>query len=317
VKRLILLAAFASVSALWLFGGAATASSGTVIYDSTVSPLPGNMPSLGFEATSTSEFGDSITFAGTARTLQSVTVTMSSWGCESGGWNNGDCVTTPGTTFSVPITLNIYAANNPTPTGLITSVTKTFNIPYRPSADNVHCTGDEDAGKWYQGSSKTCFNGLAANITFDFSASNLTLPDNIVYGIAYNTTHYGSSPVGEAASCYTSSGGCGYDSLNVALAPSVAVGSKPFPDTAYLNSTWAGAYCDLGADGTGTFRLDSVDAPCWAGYVPAVRFVAVNQADQCKGGGWATMTTAGGASFKNQGDCVSYFSSKGKAKGNP
>jgi len=41
-----------------------------------------------------------------------------------------------------------------------------------------------------------------------------------------------------------------------------------------LNSTWTGAYCDNGADGTGSFRLDSPTSACWTGYVPAVQFTA-------------------------------------------
>ena len=35
--------------------------------------------------------------------------------------------------------------------------------------------------------------------------------------------------------------------------------------------------------------------------------------DQCKNGGWRNFTTP---SFKNQGDCVSYFATGGKNPGN-
>ena len=65
-------------SLLLLLG--ATQAFGQVIYDSTVNPLPGNLPSEGAEAYSFNEFGDGITFAGTARNLNKVTVTMSSFG---------------------------------------------------------------------------------------------------------------------------------------------------------------------------------------------------------------------------------------------
>lgn len=30
--------------------------------------------------------------------------------------------------------------------------------------------------------------------------------------------------------------------------------------------------------------------------------------DQCKNGGWTTLSRANGSAFKNQGDCVSYVS---------
>ena len=65
---------------LLVFG--ATQAFGQVIYDSTVSPQPGNLPSVGAEAFAFNEFGDGITFAGTVRTAKTVTITMSSWGCQ-------------------------------------------------------------------------------------------------------------------------------------------------------------------------------------------------------------------------------------------
>jgi hypothetical protein len=50
-------------------------------------PLPGNLGSIGFESDSVSEFGDEITFAHSQRRLKTVTVTMSSWGCQAGAWS--------------------------------------------------------------------------------------------------------------------------------------------------------------------------------------------------------------------------------------
>jgi len=44
---------------------------------------------------------------------------------------------------------------------------------------------------------KTCFNGLANDVTFNFAG--VTVPSTVVYGIAYNTSHYGYSPIGETA----------------------------------------------------------------------------------------------------------------------
>jgi hypothetical protein len=246
-----------------------------LIYDSSVRPLPGNLPSVGAEAYSFSELGDQVTFAGTDRLLKSVTVTLSSWGCQNGPWYSADCVTAHHATFSQPITFNIYSpatsgSDVPVAGTLLASVRQTFNVPYRPSSDPNHCT----SGEWFDGKKQSCFNGLATNITFDFSAQHLTLPNTVVFGVAYNTSHYGPHPVGEAAACYTSSGGCPYDSLNIALGPQVNVGSKPFPNTLFQNAVYPGDYCDGGADGTGTMRLDSRTNACWTGYVPAVAFEA-------------------------------------------
>lgn len=279
---------------------------GQVIYDSTVNPQPGNLPSVGAQAYAFNELGDGITFAGTARNAKTVTVTMSSWGCQTGAWNSADCVTTPGATFSIPITLNIYAAGSPAPGSLIDTRTQTFAIPYRPSSDNANCTG----GRWYQASTAACFNGLANNITFDLSSLNIILPNSVVYGIVYDTTSYGPNPIGTSAACFTSSAGCFYDSLNIALAPVVTVGTKPFFNTLYQNTIYPGFYCDGGLDGTGTFRLDSPTSACWGGYVPAAQFTAAyptaTTKDGCKNNGWQSLSRAGGSPFKNQGDCIQY-----------
>jgi hypothetical protein len=43
--------------------------------------------------------------------------------------------------------------------------------------------------------------------------------------------------------------------------------------------------------------------------------VVPSDKEKCKNGGWKTMTTAPGP-FKNQGDCVSYFATGGRNKGN-
>jgi hypothetical protein len=279
-------------------------SQGQTIYNSIPTTLDGNYPSQPFQAQQASEFGDRIQFAIGGRKVIRVTQTMSSWGCQSGAWYSADCVTTPGATFSHPITLNIYNVGPGNSVGsLVGSVTQTFNIPYRPSADMVNCIGT-NLGKWYDAASGTCFNGYATNITFNVSA--LTVPNQVIYGIAFNTSNYGYSPIGPSA-CSASAAGCGYDSLNVALgsgAPSV--GTDTAPDDAYFNTITAAWYCDGGSGGTGTFRLD---AGCWTGFDPLVKFVVAfpaTTAGQCKDGGWQARTRENGSSFKNQGDCVSY-----------
>ena len=93
-----------------------------------------------------------------------------------------------------------------------------------------------------------------------------TLPDNVIVSIDYNTTHHGYDPIGESAPCYTGDGGCGYDSLNLAVDNTTATtGTQPDPDDGWWNTTVAGNYCDGGSGGTGTFRLDD---ECWTGYQP-------------------------------------------------
>lgn len=298
----------ASLSVLLLTGGQAMALSQVVVYNNIASPIPGNVPSQAFEATSTSEFGGQVTLAGTERSDPKVTVLMSSWGCESGSWNLGTCLTTPGANFSHPITLNVYAvgAGN-APGALLGTKTVIFTIPFRPSADNLNCVG-ANATKWYNGT--TCFNGFATPISF--SLYGITLPNSVILSIAYNTTHYGYTPIGEAAPCYTEPGGCGYDSLNVGAQTSLSVGSQSLPDDAYINSSWVGAYC---GGLTGAFRLDVHDdtqvPPCnWTGFQPSFKVEANVPAvtpptnkDQCKKDGWKTFNNP---AFKNQGQCVEF-----------
>src|SRR5438045_9373767 len=55
----------------------------SVIYNSIPSPLPPNVPSLGYQATQTSEFGDLIQFGGASRVLKQVTLVMSDWALAS------------------------------------------------------------------------------------------------------------------------------------------------------------------------------------------------------------------------------------------
>jgi hypothetical protein len=256
---------------------AATTASSKVLYNSLVTS-PGNLPSIGFEATQAAQFGNEITLTRSAK-VATVVVTMDSWGCQSG---TGDtCTTTPGGTFSEQITLNIFQAptSNPTtqlddlgngvPGATILSVTKTFAIPYRPSANNTKCVGDE-SGNWFDTKNAECFPGLATNITFNLGSLHVTLPQTFVFGIAYNTSDYGADPYGDSTACHTPTDECGYDSLNVGLSydpDNLNVGSNTYPGYVWWNTQTASDYCDGGIAGTGTFRIDSPSTPaCWGVY---------------------------------------------------
>jgi hypothetical protein len=257
------------------------------------------LPSYGGEAYAFSELGNQITLT-RAGMLSSVTVTMSSWGCgQSGGWSTDNCVTTPGTKFTEPITLDIYHApatdpqtqpdtvGSGLPGSTILSVTKTFSIPYRPSANNAKCQGTSPyagAGAFYDSQLGECFAGLATNITFNLASLHVSVPQNIVFGIAYNTSDYGYAPYGDSTVCHSSSTGCPYDALNIGLANdpnNLSRGSDPYIGGMYQNSPTASEYCDSGNAGTGTFRFDSPSTPsCWVDtfygtdgyYIPAIEF---------------------------------------------
>ncbi len=207
-------------------------------------------------AQSETQFGTQVGFSGSARNLQTATVAMSSWACQSGGWNGnpGPCVTTPGATYSVPITFNIYAVGASNAVGaLLATQTQTFTIPYRPSSDSTcPATGSQTPpGFAFRDSAGDCQNGLVSEITFTFPG--VTLPNNVIFGIAY-------APTGDAGS------------LNVMLYPSdadiptatqPAVGSFPLPNDTYADHT---------SGSTFPFQLDADGG--YGGIQPAVQITA-------------------------------------------
>ncbi|WP_049573570.1 hypothetical protein [Streptomyces sp. SBT349] len=250
-----------------------------VIYDSIPETLPANVPSLGYQATGTSEFGDEVGFESTThRKLKSLEIVLSSWACESGTWNTGDCETAPGATFRHPVTVNIYEVDNtgptPEPGTLLASQTQRARIPYRPSADPVNCTGT-NAGRWYDAATDTCNFGIAEAVAFDFGATTV-LPDEVIWTVAFNTSGFGADPIGTGTACYASPEGCPYDVLNVGAQ---TFPGAPFegididPDAAFLDSAAPTSYCDGGTAGTGFLRLD---APCWTDNTPLARITATD-----------------------------------------
>jgi hypothetical protein len=295
------LSALITAFVLTLIVNASALAQGNTIYNTIPSPLAGNYVSQPFQAQQASEFGDRVAFVTAGRALTTVTVTMSSWACQTGHWT-GLCITAPGATFTHPITINLYNVGPANSVGsLIATTTQTQTIPYRPSSDVPNC-----GSRWFDGAN--CFNGKAANVTFDFTSQNVTLPNQVIVAVAYNTSNYGYSPIGTQP-CASTVEGCTYDSLNVAVvdpAITLTAGVNPAPDDAYFHTQTASLYCDGGAGGTGTFRLD---AGCWTGFKPALKVNAANppsNANQCKNGGWQSLTRANGSAFKNQGDCIQY-----------
>jgi hypothetical protein len=233
---------------------------GTVVYSSIPKPLKA-VASVGFEATSAQELGDGVNLTHRGN-LQRVRYVLSSWGCQTGNWYSDNCVTAKGATFAVPITINVYALDPTSSThvgALLATQTQTFNIPYRPSADNVRCTGTY-LGEFYSAVDASCVHGLANVIVFDFAPPRVNLPVQSIYSLVYNTTHYGPHPIGESAPCYTSSGGCGYDSLNVSTdGPGGLVGSVYDPNGIFWNTSNQSFLCSGTA---GVFGLDTGPGTC-------------------------------------------------------
>lgn len=239
----VLLAAFSS-----------NAPAAVDVFNSIPSGPTYNLPSLGYQATQTSEFGPNIQLASGGGQLSSITVGMSNWARESDYEALG---ASPG--YYVPLTLNLYGA--PTagiPGPLFATQTVNALVPWRPE------NNPSDNSVWIAPDSQS-YHGLFFTVNFDFSSSNVTLPSNFVLGVAYNTANYGYSPLGVNGP---------YNSLNVALSSSPAeptVGALANPDHEFWNTSTAANYADGGAGGVGIFREDSQ----WTPYVPAVEVSVV------------------------------------------
>ena len=152
-----------------------------VIYNSIPSTLNPNYSSQPYQAQQVSEFGDRVGFAGSARQLSAASVTMSMWGRYE-DWNVGGQYygtgAYAGAGYTQSFTFNIYAAGTGTaPGALLGTVTQDEYIQYRPTV-------------WASA------NGIAQTISFDLSGLNITLPESIVWGLAFNTETYGASPTG-------------------------------------------------------------------------------------------------------------------------
>jgi hypothetical protein len=236
---------------------AAVIAGNSVVFDASVSPLPGNIPSQGYQATQTAELGDAVQLAGTDRVLRSATVTMSDWALRS------DYPSLPDGGWTHPITFNVYnvvgSRASAAPGALIGSVTKVVTIPWRPAADPTNCAPSTTA--WYSAAEGKCYNGFAFNVTFDLSTIG-TVPNTIIYGIAYNTNTWGADPMSAPGP---------YESLNVGLRSDATPAPGDIePDAVFWNTATAGNYSDGGTGGTGTFRRDTG----WTPYTPAVSLTA-------------------------------------------
>jgi hypothetical protein len=287
----------AAAAACLAFVTSAGAVGSTDVYNATPSPLPPNVASLGFEATSTAEFGDHVNLAGTNRVLNTVTVTMSDWALYSDYAADARYAGNT-TSWSHPITVNVYSSHlgaNGAPDTLLGTKTQNVTIPWRPVADPTCATSTA-----WRAADGQCYNGIAFNATFDFSSAGVTLPNDVIVGVAFNTADYGATPLHVAGP---------YNSLNVGVPDNQAVttGSDVNTDAIFWNTSYAGFYADGGTGGVGTFREDT-------GWTPngtvALRITASSPAggpptdkDQCKNDGWKTFTNP---SFKNQGQCIKY-----------
>lgn len=194
-------------------------ASADVIFDNLPAVLPGNVPSWGYQANQTAEFGNSVAFAGTARDLTNVRVVLSDWAKKIDYPSVGDA-----TGYDHDITLNIYdVGTGGTPGALIGTKTSTVHVPWHTAVP---------------------FNGTAFNVDFDFTGT--TVPDSAIFSVAYATSQRGGLEEGP------------YNSLNYGFANATpSVGTDINPDEVYMDTTVTSLYTDGGAGGVGILRTDT------------------------------------------------------------
>ena len=219
------------------------AQASSVVFSSMPSPLPPNLPSLGFEETATSEFGDIIRLAGagSSYSLDTFIATMSNWSFESAFEAIG---TSAG--YLVDVTLNLYNVGPANTVGsVIQSVTTNAFIAWRPEDDAINCPPGA-----YLAADNQCYNGSLSQVSFNLGG--LHVPGTLIYGVAFAT------------------GAVGQPTSNLKLALNdvpPSTGTDLLPDSAFWNTALP-LYtdCNPGPCDTGTFREDTG----WTPFSPAV-----------------------------------------------
>jgi hypothetical protein len=262
----------------------AFAQLGTPVYDNIPSPLPPDVWSLHYQVHATAEFGDYIALAGTDRFAGSFTVTMSN------GTRYSAYPEMSSEGYLHPITLNIYSVDHsgqfPAVGARIATITRNFLIPWRPEADPFCPILEYGGGKGWRASDGNCYGGRAFTITFDLRSLALTLPNELIFGIAFNTNTWGEAPIGTPGP---------YDFLSVGTAGVNNIINPPYtgtdvePDAVFWNTGYL--YYSYG-DELGVFRRD-ID---WAAHPPAVlltAFTAMVQQIEAAAGSYGGISPSG------------------------
>jgi len=229
-------------------------ASAEVIFDTIPNPDPTAMASWGYQACSISELGDYVRFAGTERGLDVVRAGMVSWAeIDVDYTSSGAAYTDPDPALAMDengwqqkLTFNIYSVDLsgsvPTTGSLIATKTQTFTMPWAPG-DGTH---------------------PYSAVTFDFSADEITLPDEVIFGLAFDTRNYGANPTGYIGP---------YCSLNFgAFDDSPFIGTDVDPTTGFVSSTWD---VMAGTGILGQFSQSDGGGDFSAGYRPSVEFSVV------------------------------------------
>jgi hypothetical protein len=148
--------------------------------------------------------------------------------------------------FDIELTLNLYNVGAGDTVGsAIGSYTVDAFIPWRPEA-----SADCSYNQWR--APDGCHTGLLTTVTF--ALPNVSVPGEFIYGLAFNTHHYGYSPTGVAGP---------YGSLNFAVTlADPSVGSNPDGKQEYATNSVQTSLTAAGQDDyIGEVEFDSVPEP--------------------------------------------------------
>ena len=212
-------------AARWALGIATTlafaaGARADVVYLNMLNPLPGNVPSYGYAANGIDEQFDRVTLAAGGRYLQSITLTLSDFALYS-TYANNPMYSGNTTGYNQALTVDFYDGA----TGMILLGTDTLTtlVPWRPET-TPNCANDTANPKGY---GPNCYHGIAFNVTFDFTGQNIRLPDDVYFGLAFNTQVHGDSPTGTDGP---------YNSLNLGTGPGATIGTD---DASYMTNVSA------------------------------------------------------------------------------
>lgn len=154
--------------------------------------FPGYFVSQPFQAQQVKEFGAAVTLSAGARSNAVVSTVIASYACGAGNYYDGTCLTTPGSTYNLPVILSVYNREADGSVGtLVTRVAKTQTINYRPSAAAA-ATGCSNTQ--YLAGDGVCRTNFPTQVSFDLGSA--VLPTNAIVTVAINTSTTGWDPTG-------------------------------------------------------------------------------------------------------------------------
>lgn len=152
--------------------------------------------SHGFQAQGTSELGNLVNFAGTARKLDTIKVSMVTY-APSNNWTAWAATNSSATStgYYHDLILRVYSLTSSNTVQLLAYQTNSVLVPWAQPSGTNSFTGLPNTGQ-------------AFSVSYNFSAANLILPDSAIISIGFNTQTYGDTPINFAGP---------YDSLNFGM----------------------------------------------------------------------------------------------------